>query len=59
VFVEDGVVTLEGSVGDERVRHGLVVLAENTPGVARVRNEIAWIEPNSGLVLPTGDERAN
>jgi hypothetical protein len=57
VHVDRGVVTLEGSNGDERVRRALAVIAENTPGVVDVRDQIAWVEPNSGILLPNEDER--
>lgn len=59
VHVEAGVVTLEGSIGDERVRRALAIIAENMPGVVSVRDQIAWIEPNSGIVLPNENERAD
>jgi BON domain len=53
VSVENGIVTLEGAITDDRRRDGLRVPAENTPGVTKVRDRIAWIERNSGhLVLP-------
>jgi hypothetical protein len=29
------------------------VIAENTPGVVAVRDYWAWIEPNSGVYLPS------
>ena len=57
VEVADGVVTFDGSVTDERLRDGLKVIAENTPGVIAVRDHMAWIEPNSGVVIPSqGDD---
>ena len=57
VEVADGVVTFDGSVTDERLRDGLKVIAENTPGVTTVRDHMAWIEPNSGVVIPSqGDD---
>jgi CBS domain-containing protein len=58
VHVEKGIVTLTGSIGDERIRRALVVIAENASGVVSVRDEIAWIEPNSGILLPSEDEPA-
>ena len=48
-----GVVTLEGAITDERLRSALKVNAENTPGVVAVRDHLAWIEPNSGVYLPS------
>jgi CBS domain-containing protein len=56
VEVANGVVTFGGSITDERLRDGLKVIAENTPGVTAVHDHIAWIEPNSGVVIPTDDD---
>jgi osmotically-inducible protein OsmY len=57
VEVQNGVVTFTGSIVDERLREGLKVIAENIPGSVAVRDHMAWIEPNSGLVLPSeGDD---
>ena len=51
VEVAKGVVTYTGSFTDERVRDGLKVIAQNTPGVREVRDRMSWIEPNSGLYM--------
>jgi CBS domain-containing protein len=56
VDVANGVVTFDGAITDERLRDGLKVIAENTPGVATVRDHIAWIEPNSGFFIPPPEE---
>jgi CBS domain-containing protein len=56
VEVANGVVTFEGAITDERLRSGLKVIAENTPGVKEVHDHIGWIEPNSGFYLPTEEE---
>jgi CBS domain-containing protein len=57
VEVANGVVTLGGSITDERLRSGLKVIAENTPGCVAVHDHMAWIEPNSGFILPSeGDD---
>src|SRR5271167_33528 len=57
VEVANGVITFGGAITDQRLREGLKVIAENTPGVAAVRDHMAWIEPNSGVVIPSeGDE---
>jgi osmotically-inducible protein OsmY len=58
VEVVNGVVTFGGAITDERLRDGLKVIAENTPGVTAVRDHMAWIEPNSGVVIPTDDDDA-
>lgn len=51
VFVKDGVVTLSGALTDERERQALRVAAENTPGVKKVKDEMVWVEPFSGMVI--------
>ena len=56
VSVENGIVTLDGAVTDDRLRDGLRVLAENVPGVTKVLDRISWIEPNSGYLVPPSDE---
>jgi BON domain len=55
VSVENGIVTFEGAITDDRRRNGLPVLAKTTPGVTKVRDRIAWIEPNSGHLVPPAD----
>ena len=35
---------------------GLRVIAENTPGVNEVHDRLAWIEPNSGFLIPATDD---
>lgn len=56
VIVRNGVVHLWGSLTDERQRQGIRVLAENTPGVKRVEDHLVWIEPTTGMVLPSADD---
>src|SRR5271166_1621523 len=56
VDVKDGAVTFEGAITDERLRSGLRVIAENTPGVTEVHDHMCWIEPNSGFYLPSEEE---
>ncbi len=56
VEVANGAVTYEGAVTDERLRSGLKVIAENTPGVTEVHDHMCWIEPNSGIYLPSEQE---
>ena len=57
VVVQNGTVELWGTITDERERQALIVAAENIPGVKGVRDHLAWVEPNSGMVLyPPGDE---
>ena len=56
VDVKNGAVTFEGAITDERLRSGLRVIAENTPGVTEVHDHMCWIEPNSGFYLPSEEE---
>ena len=56
VSVKDGEVTLDGAISDDRLREGLRVIAENTPGVKAVHDRLAWIEPNSGFLIPTEED---
>jgi CBS domain-containing protein len=57
VEVQNGIVTFTGSIIDERLRGALKVIAENTPGCVAVHDHMAWIEPNSGVVIPSeGDD---
>lgn len=52
VKVDAGVVVLYGSITDDRERTALQVLAETVPGVKAVRDELVWVEPMSGFVIP-------
>jgi CBS domain-containing protein len=54
--VADGIVTLEGAISDERLRGALKVLVENVPGVRAVKDKLAWIEPNSGYLVPMSED---
>jgi CBS-domain-containing membrane protein len=56
VEVTDSVVTFEGAITDERMRSGLKVIAENTPGVTAVHDRMSWIEPNSGFYVPSEED---
>jgi CBS domain-containing protein len=51
--VTDGAVELHGTILDERERAALIVAAENLPGVKSVRDKLVWVEPNSGMVIPS------
>jgi CBS domain-containing protein len=56
VEVQNGIVTFTGSIIDERLREGLKVIAENVPGCVAVHDHMAWIEPNSGVVIPSEED---
>jgi CBS domain-containing protein len=49
-LVRFGVVDLHGFIFDERERAALRVLAENVPGVSRVRDHLVLATPYSGMV---------
>jgi CBS-domain-containing membrane protein len=55
--VAKGVATFDGAITDERLRSGLKVIAENTPGCVAVRDQMCRIEPNSGVVLPAEEDK--
>ena len=51
VYVEDGTVTLEGTIFDNRDRTAMMVVARNVLGVKAVRDDLVWVEPISGASL--------
>lgn len=55
--VEDGIVTLRGTIFDAAVREALKVLIENVPGVKLVRDELTLIEPLSGVILDQPEDK--
>jgi CBS domain-containing protein len=56
VTVRGGIAHLWGTLTEERQRQGIRVVAENTPGVKRVEDHLVWIEPFSGIVVPSVDD---
>ena len=59
VIVNGGVAELHGVITDDRERAGLIVAAENIPGVKRVRDHLVWVEPISGIAFPSSIDEAN
>jgi CBS domain-containing protein len=55
VGVAAGVVTLTGTIFDERDRAALKVLAENVPGVREVHDDLIWVEPYSGMAIESAE----
>jgi CBS domain-containing protein len=56
VGVDQGRVTLTGTILVERARAALLVCAENQPGVVAVKDEIVWVDPASGAFMgPPGE----
>jgi hypothetical protein len=46
-------------ITDDRERAGLIVAAENVPGVKAVRDHLVWVEPMSGMAFPSSEDEAN
>ena len=53
MIVKDGVAELHGVITDDRERKGLMVAAENVAGVKKVHDHLVWVEPMSGIALPS------
>src|SRR5215469_3146980 len=58
VIVNAGIAELHGVITDDRERAGLIVAAENVPGVKRMRDHLVWVEPMSGMVFPSSEDEA-
>ena len=56
VIVKNGVAELHGVITDDRERAGLIVAAENVPGVKHVRDHLVWVEPISGVAFPSSED---
>jgi len=56
VIVNGGVAELHGVITDDRERTGLIVAAENVPGVKRVHDHLVWVEPMSGMAFPSSED---
>ena len=56
VIVRNGVVDLNGVIFDARERDALRVAAENARGVKEVRDHLIWMEPVSGVYIPSPAE---
>jgi CBS domain-containing protein len=59
VIVKGGVAELHGVITDDRERQGLIVAAENVPGVKRVHDHLVWVEPMSGMAFPSSEDEAS
>ena len=58
VVVHTGVADVWGVIMDERERKALIVAVENVAGVKEVRDHLVWIEPMSGMVIPSAEDEA-
>jgi CBS domain-containing protein len=54
IHVKEKVVDLEGPVFSDEERRGVLVIAENTPGVKEVKDHLMYVDPGSGIAFPTG-----
>jgi CBS domain-containing protein len=57
ISVKDGVVDLNGVILEEKEREALRVVAENVPGVRAVEDHLVWVEPVSGTVIDSSEDR--
>jgi len=56
VTVDGGTVELHGWITDERERSAVHAAVEGVPGITALRDHLAWVEPITGLVLPSPDD---
>ncbi len=52
INVDNGVVTFDGFIYDERMRQALTVAAQNTPGVRGVVDRMVWLDATTGMTVP-------
>jgi CBS domain-containing protein len=58
VIVRGGIAHLHGTILDDRQRGALIVAVENVPGVKKVHDHLAFIDPGSGMFVYQPDEAA-
>jgi len=58
VAVHNGIAELSGIITDERERKALIVAAENVTGVKEVHDHLVWVEPMSGIAIPSTEDEA-
>jgi len=57
VTVHDGIVDLWGCYTAYRQDEAAIVAAENVPGVKQVKSHLSWVDPMSGIVIYSPDEK--
>jgi CBS domain-containing protein len=57
ITVTDGIVDLNGVILEEKEREAIRVAAENVPGVRAVEDHLVWIEPITGTVIESEDDK--
>ena len=55
IDVDHGEVTMSGAILDEREREAIRVVVENTPGVTRLHDHLAWVGPEGMYVEAPND----
>jgi CBS domain-containing protein len=58
VAVHNGIAELSGIITDERERRALIVAAENVAGVKALHDHLVWVEPMSGIAIPSAEDEA-
>jgi CBS domain-containing protein len=56
INVRNGTVFLWGTLLDERQRGAIRAAAENIPGVTHVKDNLVWVEPTTGIVIPAPEK---
>ena len=58
VTVADGIADIWGTITNDDERRAICVIVENTPGVKQVHDHLVFVEPYSGMVIESPDDRA-
>jgi CBS-domain-containing membrane protein len=58
VTVADGVADIWGTITNDDERRAICVIVENTAGVKQVHDHLVFVEPYSGMVIESPDDRA-
>ena len=58
VVVKSGIAELWGTILDEHERKACIVAAENVTGVKEVHDHLVWVEPISGVAIPSAEDQA-
>jgi CBS domain-containing protein len=58
VKVHAGIAELFGVITDERERCAVIVAVENVGGVKAVHDHMVWVEPMSGVAIPSAEDEA-
>ena len=57
VVVKSGIAELWGTILDEHERKACIVAAENVTGVKEVHDHLVWVEPISGVAIPSAEDQ--